>query len=150
VLFADGSLQPKMHYALKPLPDEIVEAIILDIDGHKFTTTKGKAEPQQLSWPGQPSQVFASVRAGGERAFGAYSSPWAIWHWMFDADAHPPGTKTLAWSQTKQSHGQPQSAGTDAQGRPIVLRVEISESPAGADAFDRNFFTLKCPSKVAE
>jgi type VI secretion system protein ImpL len=149
VFFADGSAQPKMHYALKPLPDDVVEAITLEIDGHKFTATKGKAEAQQLSWPGQPGQVNASVRAGGDRPFGAYPGLWAVWRWMYDADPHAAGSKTREWSTTRQPHGQPQQAGTDPQGHNIVLHVELSELPSG-DVFDRNFFALKCPSKVAE
>jgi type VI secretion system protein ImpL len=150
VLFADGSPQPKMHYALKPLPDDNVEAITLDIDGQKVAGRKGQSEAQQLNWPGPGADVTASVRAGGDRAFGAYSSPWAIWHWMYDADSHAPGSKTRAWSTTRQSHGQAQPAGTDAQGRPIVLRVELSELPSGVDAFERTFFDLKCPMRVTE
>jgi hypothetical protein len=69
---------------------------------------------------------------------------------MFDADIHAAGSKIRAWSTTRQSHGQPQPAGTDAQGRPIVLRLELSELPSGVDAFERTFFDLRCPMKVAE
>jgi type VI secretion system protein ImpL len=150
VLFVDGSPQPKMRYALKPLPDQIVESITLTIDGTKFTATRGKAESQQLSWSGQSGQVTATIQASGSRAFGNYSSPWALWHWMYDADMHAPGSKIREWSTTRQSHGQPQDAGTDAQGRKIVMRVEISEPPSGYDAFERGFFSPKCVSKVTE
>jgi hypothetical protein len=49
----------------------------------------------------------------------------------------------------RAGRGQPQQP-TDAQGKPIVLRVEIAEFPGGVDIFDRNFFNIRCPGKVAE
>ena len=147
-LFADGSTQLKMRYALKPTPDQNVEAITLNIDGHQSTSTKGSAQVQQLSWPGA-GQVVVTVRAGGNIPFGSYSGTWAVLRWMYDADARQPGNKVAQWSMLRQGHGQGQQP-TDAQGHPIVLRVEISEFPAGVDLFDRNFFTIRCPSKITE
>jgi len=93
--------------------------------------------------------VTVSVRAGGNIPFGSYSGPWAVLRWMYDSDPRTSGGKTAEWSMLRQGHGQPQ-APTDAQGRPIVLRVEIVEFPSGVDVFDRNFFSVRCPSKVAE
>jgi len=147
-LFADGSTQFKMHYSLKPVPEQNVEAVTLDIDGHKFTENRGKADVEQLSWPGS-GQVVVTVRAGGNIPFGSYSGPWALLRWMYDSDTRSPGGKTAQWSMLRQGHGQPQ-APTDAQGHPIVLRVEIPEFPSGVDIFDRNFFSVRCPGKAAE
>ncbi|HLH38688.1 MAG TPA: type VI secretion system membrane subunit TssM [Bryobacteraceae bacterium] len=147
-LFADGSPQFKMRYSLKPEPEQNVEAVTLDIDGHKFTVARGKPEAQQLSWPGS-GQVVVTVRAGGNIPFGSYSGPWAVLRWMYDSDTRSPGGKIAQWSMLRQGHGQPQ-APTDAQGHPIVLRVEISEFPSGVDIFDRNFFGVRCPGKAAE
>ena len=64
-------------------------------------------------------------------------------------DPRQPGAKEAKWSVLRQGRGQPQQP-TDAQGHPIVLRVEIVEFPAGVDLFDRNFFNIRCPLKVAE
>ncbi|MGH9558722.1 MAG: type VI secretion system membrane subunit TssM [Bryobacteraceae bacterium] len=146
-LFENGSAQPSMRYALRPIAQQNVEAVTLDIDGHRSTTGKNGAQPQQYTWSG-PGDVVVSVRAGGNIPFGSYSGPWAILRWMYDADPRS-GGKVAQWSMLRQGHGQPQ-APTDAQGRPIVLRVEISEFPAGVDLFDRNFFGVRCPGKVAE
>jgi type VI secretion system protein ImpL len=147
-LFADGSAQLKMRYALKPLPDQNVDAITLNIDGHQSTTPKGGAQVQQLTWPGS-GQVVVTVRAGGNIPFGSYSGTWALLRWMYDADPRQPGSKVAQWSMLRQGRGQPQQP-TDAQGHPIMLRVEIAEFPAGADLFDRNFFNIRCPSKITE
>ena len=65
------------------------------------------------------------------------------------SDPRPAGRQVAQWSMLRQGHGQGQQA-TDAQGQPIVLRVEITEFPAGVDLFDRNLFNIHCPSKVAE
>ena len=46
-LFADGSAPPKMRYSLKPVPDQNVEAITLNIDGHQSISVKGSAQVQQ-------------------------------------------------------------------------------------------------------
>jgi type VI protein secretion system component VasK len=125
-----------------------VEAVTLDLDGHKFTENRGKADVQQISWPGS-GQVVVTVRAGGNIPFGSYSGPWAVLRWMYDSDTRSPGGKTAQWSMLRQGHGQPQ-APTDAQGHPIVLQVEISEFPSGVDIFDRNFFSVRCPGKAAD
>jgi type VI secretion system protein ImpL len=146
-LYADGSPQFKMHYSLKPIVEQNVEAVTLDIDGHKVTEQKN-AQPQSFNWPGS-GQVVVSVRAGGNIPFGSYSGPWAVLRWMYDADPRTGGSKIAQWSMLRQGHGQPQ-APTDAQSRPIVLHVEISEFPSGVDVFDRNFFTLRCPTRAAE
>jgi type VI protein secretion system component VasK len=147
-LFADGSAQPKMRYSLKPVPDQNVDAITLNIDGHQSTTAKGSSQAQQITWPGS-GQVTVTVKAGGNIPFGSYSGAWAVLRWMYDADPRQAGSKVAQWSMLRQGHGQPQQP-TDAQGHPIVLRVEISEFPGGVDLFDRNFFNIKCPTKVAE
>jgi type VI secretion system protein ImpL len=147
-LFADGSAQLKMRYTLKPVPDQNVDAITLNVDGHQSTTAKGSAQVQQLTWPGS-GQVVVTVKAGGNIPFGAYSGTWALLRWMYDADPRQSGNKVAQWSMLRQGHGQGQQP-TDAQGHPIVLRVEIAEFPAGVDLFDRNFFNIRCPSKVTE
>jgi len=136
------------HYSLKPAPDQNVEAVMLNIDGKQSTSTRGNAQAQQFALPGS-GQVVVTVRAGGNIPFGSYSGPWAVLRWMYDADPRTPGSKVAQWSMLRQGHGQGQQP-TDAQGRPIVLRVEITEFPAGVDVFDRNLFNIRCPSKVAE
>jgi type VI protein secretion system component VasK len=147
-LFADGSPQFKMRYALKPSPAENVDAVTLDLDGHKITAERNSAQAEQFNWPGS-GQVLVTVRAGGNIPFGSYSGPWGIFRWMYDADPRAPGSKTAAWSMLRQGHGQPQQP-TDAQGHPIVLRVEISDFPSGVDVFDRNFFNARCPARVTD
>jgi type VI secretion system protein ImpL len=147
-LFADGSPQLKMHYSLRPVPEQNVDAVTLDIDGHKFTTAKGAAQSQAITWPGS-GQVVVTVKAGGNFPFGAYSGPWAVWRWMYDSDTRPSGNKVAQWSMLRQGKGQAQ-APTDAQGHPIVLRVEITEFPSGVDIFDRGLFSFRCPSQVAQ
>jgi type VI protein secretion system component VasK len=146
-LYENGSAQYKMQYALKPIVEQNIEGVTLDIDGHKVSAAKN-AQSQTFAWPGS-NQVVVSVRAGGNIPFGSYSGPWAVLRWMYDADPRTGGSKIAQWSMLRQGHGQPQ-APTDAQGHPIVLHVEISEFPAGVDIFDRNFFTLRCPTRAAE
>jgi type VI secretion system protein ImpL len=143
-LFSGGSTDMKMTYSLKPVPEQNVEAITLSIDGHSTTATKSSAQAQQFSWPGS-GQVSVSVKAGGNYPFGAYQGTWAVWRWMYDADPRT-GGNTMQWSTVKQLHGQPQRP-TDAQEHPIVMKVEV---PSGGDVFDRNFFNIRCPAKVAE
>ena len=147
-LFGDGSTQMKAKYSLKPMPEQNVEAVTLNIDGQQSTSTRSSAQAQQFSWPGS-GQVVVSVRAGGNIPFGSYSGPWSVWRWMYDADPRPAGSKVAQWSMLRAGRGQPQQP-TDAQGKPIVLRVEIAEFPGGVDIFDKNFFVIRCPAKVAE
>jgi hypothetical protein len=144
-LFSGGSTQMKMTYSLKPVPEQNVEAITLSIEGRTFTATKGNAQAQQFPWPGSGS-VSVSVKAGGIYPFGAYQGIWAVWRWMFEADPRSGGGNTMQWSTVKQLHGRPQQL-TDAQGHPIVMKVEV---PSGGDVFDRNFFNIKCPPRAAE
>ncbi|HLX46007.1 MAG TPA: type VI secretion system membrane subunit TssM [Bryobacteraceae bacterium] len=146
-LYSEGSAQFKMQYSLKPIVEQNVEGVTLDIDGHKITAGKNE-KAQSFNWPGS-NQVLVTVRAGGNIPFGSYSGPWAVLRWMYDADPRTGGSKVAQWSMLRQGHGQPQ-APTDAQGHPIVLHVEISEFPSGVDIFDRNFFTLRCPTRAAE
>jgi type VI protein secretion system component VasK len=140
-----GTPQLHMSYTLKPVPEQNVEAITLSIDGHASTSTKGSAQAQPFTWPGS-GQVSVIVKAGGNIPFGAYQGTWATWRWMYDADPRTAGGSTMQWSTVKQLHGQPQ-APTDAQGHPIVMKVEVQ---SGADIFDRNFFNIRCPAKVTE
>jgi len=146
-LFADGGAQMKTHYTLRPLPGQNVQAITLSIDGQQLTAS-GQPQSKQFTWPGS-GQVTVSVKAGVNIPFGSYSGPWALWRWMYDSDTRPSGTKTAQWSMLRQGHGQAQ-APTDAEGKPIVLKVELSDLPAGVDIFDRGFFTLRCPGRAAE
>jgi type VI protein secretion system component VasK len=146
-LYADGSPQFKMHYSLKPIVEDNVEGVTLDIDGKKVTAQKN-AQPQAFTWPGS-NKVEVSVRAGANIPFGQYSGPWAVLQWMYDADPRTGGSKIAQWSMLRQGHGQRQTP-TDASGHPIVLHVEISEFPSGVDVFDRNFFMLRCPTRAAE
>ena len=146
-LFANGSPTMKTSYTLRPLPGQNVQAITLDIDGQKITAS-GQAQSKQFSWPGS-GQVVVTVKAGGNIPFGSYSGPWGVWRWMYDADARAPGSKTAQWSMLRQGHGQPQ-APTDADGKPIVLKIELSELPEGIDIFDRGFFAIRCPGRAAQ
>lgn len=146
-LYAEGGSQMKMHYTLRPLPGENVQAITLDIDGEKITAS-GQAQSKQFSWPGS-GQVLVTVKAGGNIPFGSYPGPWAVWHWMYNADPRAPGSKTVQWSTLRQGHGQPQAV-TDAEGKPIVMKVELGDLPAGVDVFVPSFFAVRCPGRAAD
>lgn len=149
-LFADGGAQVKMHYALRPLPGQNVQSITLDIDGQKITASGSAGQAKQVVSPAPGGgQVVVTVRAGSNIPFGSYGGPWAVFRWMGDADSRPPGSKTAQWSTLRQGRGQSQTP-TDNDGKPIVMRIEISEFPAGVDVFDKSFFAVHCPGKVAE
>ena len=147
-LFADGSAQPKMRYSLKPVPDQNVDGITLNIDGHQSTSAKGSAQAQQFTWPGA-GQVVVTVRAGGNIPFGSYSGTWAVLRWMYDSDR---GSRATKWRS-----GACCGRATDSRSRRRTRRAipsccgwRLRSSPAGVDLFDRNFFSIRCPSKVAE
>jgi type VI secretion system protein ImpL len=146
-LFNSGSQQLKMGYSLKPVPEQNVEAITLVIDGRSFTANKGSSQAQQFTWQGTGAEsVAVNVKAGANFGFGDYQGTWALWRWMYDSDPRVSGGNTMRWDRLKQPHGRPQSQ-SDAQGRPIVVVVEVA---SGGDVFDRNFFNIKCPPRAAE
>jgi hypothetical protein len=65
---------------------------------------------------------------------------------MYDSTRQP-GSKVAQMGMLRQGHDSRKA--TDAQGHPIVLRVE-SQVSGGVDLFDRNFFNIRCPSKITE
>lgn len=149
-LFSGGTPQLQMHYTLRPMPGQNVQAITLDIDGQKVTAS-GKPEAKQFAWPGPAGgqELVVTVKAGANIPFGSYQGLWSIFRLMNDSDPRAAGSKTVEWSHVRQGHGQPQTP-TDADGKPITMRMEIAEFPNGIDVFDRSFFNIRCPGRAAE
>jgi type VI secretion system protein ImpL len=148
-LFAGGGQQMHMTYALRAVPDANEDAVTINIDGHSYTANRGGGQAQQFTWPGA-GQVDVTVRAGGNIPFGAYPGPWAVFRWMYVSDPRQPGSKMAQWSTVRGQGRSLAQQPTDAKGAAIVVKVEITEFPAGVDVFDRNFFTIRCPIRAAE
>jgi type VI secretion system protein ImpL len=149
-LYAGGSTQLQMHYTLRPTPGQNVQAITLDIDGQKITAT-GKPEAKQFLWPGPAGSqaTVVTVKAGANIPFGSYEGLWSVFRLMYDTDPHPAGSRSLEWSHVRQGHGQPQTP-TDAEGKPITMRIDVVEFPNGVDVFDKSFFNIRCPGRAAQ
>ena len=60
-LFGDGSTQMKAKYSLKPMPEQNVEAVTLNIDGQQSTSTRSMRRPSNSRGPvrGRWSSAFA-------------------------------------------------------------------------------------------
>ncbi len=69
---------------------------------------------------------------------------------MYVSDPRSPGSKTAQWSTVRGQGRSLAQQPTDAKGGAIVVKVEITDFPAGVDVFDRNFFVIRCPSRVTE
>lgn len=150
-LFEDGSAQMKLGYGLKLVPGSGVESISLDIDGQQLTATSGQAETKAFNWPGPAGaqQVLIRVKAGANIPFASYEGVWGVFHMLADADPRPFGSRIIELSKVRRGHGLPESV-LDQNNQPIQVRLEVTQLPAGAGIFDRNFFQARCPVKVAE
>jgi type VI secretion system protein ImpL len=148
-LFAEGP-QMRMRYGLRPLSSPNIQATTMEIDGDTLASSGGQAAAKQFSWPGAGAQrIRVRVTAGATIPFASYDGPWGIFRLMTDADPRPAGSRIVQVSKVRQGRGNPEEV-MDQSGKPIVLRLEITELPGGTDVFDRNFFHLPCPARMTE
>jgi type VI secretion system protein ImpL len=147
-LFPNGSPQMRMRYGLRPQPRAGVESIALEIDGEKLTVAAGQSQARLFDWPGPngAQQVLIRVKAGANIPFASYEGMWGMFRVLADADPRAPGSRTIELSKVRRGHGRPESV-LDQNDRPIQVKLEITELPAGIDVFDANFFRLRCPSR---
>jgi len=150
-LFPNGGAEAKTRYGLRPLPASGVESISLDIDGDRLVVTAGQPQSKLFGWPGPAGaqHVLMRVKAGANIPFASYEGVWGIFRMLADADPRAPGSRIIELSKVRRGHGRPESV-LDSSDKPIQVRVEITELPAGVDIFDRNFFQARCPVKVTE
>ncbi len=146
VLFADGSATPSMRYKLNvlPNPNPGVKAITLTIDGqtgqgsHQYTSPAGS--PQGLKLDVQSSDTTVSMAS--------YEGPWSIFQLMAEADPHAPGAREV--TLTKLRHGRGIAEPVIVGGKEVTVHIRIEEFPGGVEtAFDKGFFSCRCPGKAA-
>jgi type VI secretion system protein ImpL len=147
MLFPEGGAMPRMRYRLSPLPNPVIKSMKLTIDG--VTMAQGS---QQFAWPGaNPQELVLKVVVGGdaEVPFASFAGPWAIFQLVADADPRQPGSSTISVTELRRGRrGRPEPV--NVAGKPVTVSLRIDEFPGGVEsAFDKNFFTLRCPSKVA-
>ncbi|MEO7652411.1 MAG: ImcF-related family protein, partial [Bryobacteraceae bacterium] len=142
--FAPGSAQPYFTYTLRPQFDnDSVEPIIkLSIDGKVHEFTKSATRQQQFTWP-----AAAAAEAVGRTGTKGFSSPfsshdgvWAVFRMFGDAEPRPVGSKTVEWKKSR---------GPTGRFEPIEppVRLQIVESPGGADVFNPDFYArYSCPT----
>ncbi len=147
---ADANGQPRMKYGLKPEPAAGVQAVILSIDGETATASGTGSQAKQFTWPGAGQGLNLSIRSGTTTPFGIYAGIWSAFRLMANADPRPPGSKVAVFSKVRGQGGSQAGQVLDAAGNPIVVKIDLTDLPGGLDIFDRNFFTIRCPSKVAE
>jgi type VI protein secretion system component VasK len=150
-LFPDGRADMSMHYEVKLQPSSDIQSIALDIDRSQLTAASGQAQAKIFSWPGSAAtqQVLIRVKAGANIPFASYQGVWSIFHMLADADPRPPGSRAVELSKVRRGHGLPESV-LDQNDKPIQVRLELTGVPADSGVFDRNFFQVKCPARIAE
>ena len=148
---ASANGQAKMQYALKIEPSSKVQGITLAINGDTASATASSSQAKTFSWPGAGQQeADLRVNAGVSVSFGKYSGAWAVFRLMANADPRSPGDKVAVFSKTRGQGASQASQVMGPDGNPIIVKIDITESPNGADIFDPNFFTLRCPARVTE
>jgi type VI secretion system protein ImpL len=149
-LFGDGQAM-RMRYSLKPVLNANIQSVSLNIDGVSSTATGAQSQAKQFTWPGPAGSqnVDVRVRSGAAIPFASYQGVWGLFRLMQDADPRPAGSKTIEVSKVRQGRGTPQQV-MDQNDKPIVLRLEITEFPNGVDVFDKSFFTVRCPGRIAD
>ncbi len=57
--------------------------------------------------------------------------------------------RTVELSKLRRGQGRAESV-LDQNDKPIQVRLEITGLPAGVDIFDKDFFQIRCTTKVIE
>jgi type VI secretion system protein ImpL len=141
-MYADGSLQPRMVYTLKPYRAEGIDAS-LTIDG-KTITTSGQSAPQPFVWTGSPSSEVKLSVTSGQGGSLAEQGPWALFQFVADANKSTPIPTGYAmeWNLI-QSLGRGGRA-TVSNGQ-TAIRFDLEGK--GASVFQKNVLS-GCVSEV--
>lgn len=140
-LYGDGN---GSRYRLNALPNPSIKKLSLTVNG--ATMAQG---PQEFSWPGaQPHELRMLVNIGGTVPI-VYDGLWGIFSLLGDAE-HAPGTKMFTVRNIRSGRRSKPAQLEDENGKPVAIQLEVQSFPAGVEsAFDRGFFAVRCPGKVA-
>ncbi len=148
---ADANGQARLKYALKLEPIPNTQGITLSADGETASATKSASQAKQFTWPGASQQeARLLVNVGASVPFGVYSGVWSIFRLMANADPRTPGSRTAVLSKVRGQGASQSSSVLDSSNNPIIVRIELTESPNNVDMFAPGFFTLRCPSRVTQ
>jgi type VI protein secretion system component VasK len=146
-----GSATPNLTFSLKPVPsDTKVQEITLTINGKTATFRGGRGDAQPFSWPGsgaQEAKLHVAFEGGAEFSL-AYSEPWAVFSFFFQADNwRSSGSQpNLEWS-SKNVQG---TVSRIQGGRPETVAFAL-DMAGGPPVFQPNFWsTLRCPSPAVK
>jgi type VI secretion system protein ImpL len=135
--FADGGSQPRVRYTLRPVANNVVKGVELQIDGDRLS---GRDQSKVFTWPG-PGGARLDVRHSGTTNFGSYNGVWAVFRLMADGTRAGGG---ILFDKTRAGRGNAEPV-FDEQNRPVTLTLQVS----GADPFGA-LFGLRCPGRITQ
>jgi len=137
-LYGQGSAPPRFQFTLKELPSN-VEGLVLKIGAE---TLSGTGQQKTFSWSGGNEEIQVTTRSGD--ILQAYTGPWAIFHFVGDANSQPSGAVTnLQW--ILQSNGRTIML---PNGKPKSYNYQLQVN--GLNPFEPfELSGLRCVSQVA-
>jgi type VI secretion system protein ImpL len=143
--YKDGSADPRLSYAIKPVLTPDVESINLTIDGQNMVFSAAASGAKPAVWPGAAHGVQMNVKFGGQSfIYPTYDGLWAVFHWVADADK----VTGTAIEMTLRSGKQGRAVLNPANNQPITVRFDIQANPM---IFERGYFAqFGCVANVAK
>lgn len=147
--YPDGSQEPRLTYALKPVPVEGIQTVGLSLDGQTLTYTGGAAAAKQFIWQGGGNhEAKATVRFGGgpDLAWSTNDGLWAVWQFFGKAEQWRQTGNTASLEWVIRIGKDPV---TLPSGKPLTVRFDLDMGGAPA-MFQKGYFSrLACVSEVA-
>jgi type VI secretion system protein ImpL len=151
MMFRDGSEDPRMTFALRPVLSDAIPGMTVALDGQvaRFTRSANDMTPFQWQAAQSRSARLAGQLGGGTEVglLGPYNGPWAIFRLFHGADrwSGSGGTYTVEW--TPRVSGQ---AMTLASGAPVKVIVELNLGGL-PPVLQRGWFDgMRCVGRVAQ
>jgi type VI secretion system protein ImpL len=150
-IYAGGSQDPHIRYALKPLPSEGIRSVGLVLDGQKLNYSGGNANPQQFTWQGSGQHEAKGTMTFGNTPleWADHDGLWAIFKFFWDAEKWQPqgNVQVLEWMVRT---GKNQKPITLSSGNPLTLRFQLDMAGA-PPIFQRGYFSgFGCVANVAK
>ncbi len=150
-IYAGGTQDPHIRYALKPLPSEGINSVGLQLDGQKLTYSGGNATAQQFTWQGSGAHGAKGTVTFGNTplTWADNEGLWAIFRFFWDAEKWQPqgNVQLLEWMVRT---GKNQTPITLASGNPLTIRFELDMAGA-PPVFQKGYFShFGCVADVAK